>query len=732
MKAISVLMPCLNPGQHLNEAIASALAQPELSELIIADGGSNQETIEHIKTWGIRAERIKWFSAPDHGPADGLNKALSIAEGEWIGWLNADDTYQPGALGRALDTIRRCPDLLMVYGHGQHIDSAGEFVEFYPSKPPEVGLEKFQQGCFICQPTVLLGKQLLKKSVDSMLNTTLHSILNYVRIFNHTSIEEKIKFIESVQASTRLHKDTITSRHQWEINLECAQLLKDALGEADQHWIDTAAAAYVCNQPPLYDNNKTGDIFRRVTLDEDIKGKFEEACQLLYIDQGHAMAEQVIRCSLPEILQLMLIARPDLRRLQFDKSEKERTFCQWLLANGTNEYQEIFDCTQTLSSLYDWLLKSNKNNSLCRIVQAIWDNHPDHQKIFKGKKRKRSYQQWLKNNWDSLNLGLPGYSAIFERRKRRKILRWIKNKIHQKQNPERKRQGINLVGYATYALGIGEDLRTCFHAFQAQEIETKIIDFKPGGDLLGRRELSLEQQIEARRDIEDFKTTLICLTAEETIRWAMSRNYCNKADESYTIGYWPWELPNWPKNMLKAVDIVDEIWVSSKYIAQDLKKQTKKPIKVMPLCAEPPGFEVKPLSKHEREQTRALFNLAQESTLFCFSFDLSSYIARKNPWGCVKAFHTAFPPQLANGDRDDVGLVIKTFAPKTPNSDWEQLKELCKLDRRIRLMESNLTRYQLLQLYGCCDGFLSMHRAEGFGRGMAEALQLGLDVVATD
>ena len=47
-------------------------------------------------------------------------------------------------------------------------------------------------------------------------------------------------------------------------------------------------------------------------------------------------------------------------------------------------------------------------------------------------------------------------------------------------------------------------------------------------------------------------------------------------------------------------------------------------------------------------------------------------------------------------------------------------------------MESNLTRYQLLQLYGCCDGFLSMHRAEGFGRGMAEALQLGLDVVATD
>ena len=87
---------------------------------------------------------------------------------------------------------------------------------------------------------------------------------------------------------------------------------------------------------------------------------------------------------------------------------------------------------------------------------------------------------------------------------------------------------------------------------------------------------------------------------------------------------------------------------------------------------------------------------------------------------------------MANGDRNDVGLIIKTYPPKSSNRDWEQLKELCSLDSRIHLMETNLTRYQLLQLYGCCDGFLSLHRAEGFGRGMAEALQLGLDVVATD
>ena len=78
-------MPCLNPGHYVDQAIASAIEQPELTQLVIADGGSDAETLERLEQWRIRDTRIEWFSEPDNGPADALNKALARAKGEWIG-----------------------------------------------------------------------------------------------------------------------------------------------------------------------------------------------------------------------------------------------------------------------------------------------------------------------------------------------------------------------------------------------------------------------------------------------------------------------------------------------------------------------------------------------------------------------------------------------------------------------------------------------------------------------
>ena len=95
--------------------------------------------------------------------ADALNQALRKANSEWIGWLNADDLYAPGCLNRALKALDQQPHWQMIYGHGQHVDAHGNFLELYPSQPPSIGAQGFQQGCFICQPTVLLHKQLLEQ-----------------------------------------------------------------------------------------------------------------------------------------------------------------------------------------------------------------------------------------------------------------------------------------------------------------------------------------------------------------------------------------------------------------------------------------------------------------------------------------------------------------------------------------------------------------------------------------
>ena len=76
-------MPCLNPGHYLDAAIASALEQPELTQLVVAHGGSNAESLEQLEQWRIRDLGVEWFSEPDDGPADALKKALARARAAW-------------------------------------------------------------------------------------------------------------------------------------------------------------------------------------------------------------------------------------------------------------------------------------------------------------------------------------------------------------------------------------------------------------------------------------------------------------------------------------------------------------------------------------------------------------------------------------------------------------------------------------------------------------------------
>ena len=143
-----------------------------------------------------------------------------------------------------------------------------------------------------------------------------------------------------------------------------------------------------------------------------------------------------------------------------------------------------------------------------------------------------------------------------------------------------------------------------------------------------------------------------------------------------------------------------------------------------------------------RIATRQRHGLPAETVLLGYGFDLNSTAIRKNPMGALEAFQRAFPlPHLpATFGRDctshplseQVSLLIKTFPPRRFSAEWEWLQARAAEDPRIVLIAESLPRHELLLLYGCCDVFLSLHRSEGFGRGMAEALQLGVDVIATD
>ena len=124
-------------------------------------------------------------------------------------------------------------------------------------------------------------------------------------------------------------------------------------------------------------------------------------------------------------------------------------------------------------------------------------------------------------------------------------------------------------------------------------------------------------------------------------------------------------------------------------------------------------------------QTRSDLGLPDGRFLFISAYDALSYNARKNPEASLTAFRQAFP----EGD-EAVGLVIKSIRA-TDSDAWRALEQLAAADPRIILVDRSLEHSELLDMYRACDAFVSLHRAEGFGRNIAECMALGIPVVTT-
>ena len=103
---LSIIMPCLNAIDFIDESINSCLKQKELHELIIADGGSQKLTIEKLKNWENKDKRVKFYSRKNKNISQALNFALSKTNGNVIGWLNTDDIFTDGSFKRALNYFK--------------------------------------------------------------------------------------------------------------------------------------------------------------------------------------------------------------------------------------------------------------------------------------------------------------------------------------------------------------------------------------------------------------------------------------------------------------------------------------------------------------------------------------------------------------------------------------------------------------------------------------------------
>ena len=179
---------------------------------------------------------------------------------------------------------------------------------------------------------------------------------------------------------------------------------------------------------------------------------------------------------------------------------------------------------------------------------------------------------------------------------------------------------------------------------------------------------------------------------------------------------WAWEVEKLPHSTFRAFPLVDEIWGLSHFIKNSLDRHSPVPVHVLPLPIVEP--EVDP------SITRATLGLP-EGFVFLFIFDHLSVLARKNPLGVIEAFSRAFEPG------EGPTLVIKSINGDRCRTDRERVRHAASGRDDIVLIEDYLSAAHTTALTALCDCYVSLHRSEGFGLTMAEAMALGKPVIAT-
>lgn len=276
-----------------------------------------------------------------------------------------------------------------------------------------------------------------------------------------------------------------------------------------------------------------------------------------------------------------------------------------------------------------------------------------------------------------------------------------------KRRSAAKANGVNVVGYLTGEMGLGEVARQYISALQSVEIPFATKTFVNPWSINKRDFGELGSS-------EEYSTNLICLQPLDL------REFHKQAGGKFfsgrrSIGVWGWESNVFPEEYLTSLKFVDEVWVWTNYVAETLSQVSSKPIAVVP----PPVVI--------RDPGDATVDLGIPAGFtFLFLFDFHSVVERKNPLGLIEAFKRAFAP--GEGPQ----LVIKSINGDFLPEDLEEL-EVAALDRPdIHVVDRYLSLPEKTALVANCDCYVSLHRSEGFGLTPAEAMGLGKPVIATN
>jgi len=228
---VSVVTPCLNSREFLEETIRSVLAQdyPNL-EYLVMDGGSTDGSLEILERY---RGRLEWISAPDGGAADAINRGFRRTRGEILAWLGSDDLYLPGAISTAVEALAADPEAAAVYGEGYWIDEAGKRVGRYPTAIPYEA-SMFRRECPICQPACFLRRAVVE--AVGMLDANLQSAFDY-DLWIRLSRQYRFRAVPEYLALSRMHPRNKSLGRKQRMFEESIGLLQRHFGYVPVPWV---------------------------------------------------------------------------------------------------------------------------------------------------------------------------------------------------------------------------------------------------------------------------------------------------------------------------------------------------------------------------------------------------------------------------------------------------------------------------------------------------------------
>ena len=263
------------------------------------------------------------------------------------------------------------------------------------------------------------------------------------------------------------------------------------------------------------------------------------------------------------------------------------------------------------------------------------------------------------------------------------------------------RPGLNVAGYFNAELGVGEVARLIASAVSADGI--------PVSAVVNNQTLSRQQAaFPVPSNGGPYSVTLVCANADETPR-ALDALPKAMTQDCHRIGFWFWETERLPYAHALSADHLDEIWVASEYVASAVRAAVSKPVYVCPLPVRVPEIT---------RRSRAHFGLP-EGFLFLFAFDFLSSVDRKNPIGAIEAFGRAFSPG------EGPTLVLKSINGAFDRTGLERVRAAIRGRRDIVTLDGYLPGDERDALMQSCDCYVSLHRSEGFGLTLAEAMAMG-------